>query len=190
MFPGNPDLHLQPNNMRIQDSDQSFPFNLSSVDTSTGHHMGDTVHHFPTGVTPSTPKDQQHSCEAFVGNLSYFCREKDLYELFNQYAFVTNVRIMLSEDRTRSLMFGFVAFSSEYEVTEMVKLMNGNMFMGRRLRVCPSDRHLQRVQGITSKQLNNQPLPGHQQGYQLHVAVSSSFAVRCSSLFARQCKVT
>jgi RNA recognition motif-containing protein len=122
----------------------------------------------------------QHSddeCVAFVGNLSYFCREKDLYELFSPYSCVKNVRVMYNEDRSRSLMFGFVELSSEYETQAMIELLNGNMFMGRRLKVSPSDRYLQRTQGITNKQLMKNHQLAMQRGAQLHVAFSSCFPV-------------
>ncbi len=71
--------------------------------------------------------------ELFVGNLSYFCEENHLYELFNQFVQVLNVRIMRNHDRTKPLMFGFVAVQSEREVQELINLLNGHLFMGRHL---------------------------------------------------------
>ena len=72
--------------------------------------------------------------ELFVGNLSYFCEEKDLFELFDQYGNVEDVRIIKNDSGTRSLMFGFVTMASVYEAREMEKLLNNHLFMGRRLR--------------------------------------------------------
>lgn len=72
--------------------------------------------------------------EVFVGNLSYFCEESHLFDLFNQYAVVTNVRILRSDDKKRSLMYGFVMFTSRQEVEEMSKLLNGHLFLGRNIR--------------------------------------------------------
>ncbi len=72
--------------------------------------------------------------ELFVGNLSYFCTEEDLYELFNQFVNVTSVRVMRADDKKRSLMFGFVTVSVLQEVDMMANLLNGHLFMGRQLR--------------------------------------------------------
>ncbi len=77
--------------------------------------------------------------EILVGNLSYFCEEKDLFDLFDSYADVVHCRIMRdsnnSDKKVRSLLFGFVTLSSVHEAKEMAKLMNGMLFMGRLLRV-------------------------------------------------------
>lgn len=72
--------------------------------------------------------------ELFIGNLSYFCEEKDLFDLFDQYGSVEDVRIIKNDTGTRSLMFGFVTMSSVHEAREMEKLLNNHMFMGRRIR--------------------------------------------------------
>ncbi len=72
--------------------------------------------------------------EIFVGNLSYFCDEKDLYQLFQDYSTVTNVRIMRGGEQQRPLLFGFVTVTSRQELLEMCLLLNGHLFMGRHLR--------------------------------------------------------
>ncbi len=72
--------------------------------------------------------------ELFIGNLSYFCEEKDLFELFDQYGNVEDVRIIKNDSGTRSLMFGFVSMSTVHEAREMEKLLNNHLFLGRRIR--------------------------------------------------------
>lgn len=69
----------------------------------------------------------------FVGNLSYFCEEYDLFTLFNEYAHVKNVRIVWNENHSRPLMYGFVVLASHQEVQEIKKLLDGHLFMGRKL---------------------------------------------------------
>jgi RNA recognition motif-containing protein len=81
---------------------------------------------------PSRPKTSP--CEIFVGDLSFFCQEHDLYNLFAQFGNVQNVRIIRNGDRQRSLTFGFVAMSSPQEARDMMNLFNGHMFMGRNLK--------------------------------------------------------
>ncbi len=72
--------------------------------------------------------------EVFVGNLSYFCEEKHLFKLFHEYFQIAGVRIMHNEDRTRSLMYGFVVANSKREAMEMCRVFNGQMFMGRNIK--------------------------------------------------------
>ncbi len=70
----------------------------------------------------------------FVGNLSFFCEEKHLFELFNQYGPVENVHIVRNDDHTRSLLFGFVTMTTAHAAREMHRLLNECMFMGRRMK--------------------------------------------------------
>lgn len=100
--------------------------------------------------------------ELFIGNLSYFCEEKDLFELFDQYGNVEDVRIIKNDTGTRSLMFGFVTMSSVHEAREMEKLLNGHMFMGRRIRVAISERRYDFK-------------PPQNEGIQMHVSCCSFF---------------
>ena len=76
--------------------------------------------------------------ELFVGNLSFFCEERHLFELFDQYTRVNGVRVMRNELRTRSLMFGFVTLSCPHDANEMARVLNGTFFMGRRMTVAIS----------------------------------------------------
>ncbi len=79
-------------------------------------------------------RSQSYPNEVFVGNLSYFCDETCLFNLFQEYSNVVNVRIVRTEDRSRSLLFGFIAFTTPEEVIEMTRLMNNHLFMGRNMK--------------------------------------------------------
>jgi RNA recognition motif-containing protein len=103
--------------------------------------------------------------ELFVGNLSYFCEEKDLYELFDQYGNVEDVRIIKNDSGSRSLMFGFVTMASVHEAREMEKLLNNHLFLGRKIRVA-----------ISERRYDFKP-PGND-GIQMHVSFCSFFNVR------------
>jgi hypothetical protein len=90
----------------------------------------------PVASTPF-PKfsgSKSSAFEIFVGDLSFFCQEQDLYNLFAQFGNVQNVRIIRNGHRKRSLTFGFVAMSSPKEARDMMNLFNGHMFMGRNLK--------------------------------------------------------
>jgi RNA recognition motif-containing protein len=76
----------------------------------------------------------QFKNEVFVGNLSYFCEEHDLFDLFDGFAEVTHVRIVRNPENNRTLMFGFVTLSTVHEAKEMAKLLHGQLFMARKLR--------------------------------------------------------
>ena len=90
--------------------------------------------------------------ELFVGNLSFFCDEQDLYSLVAHALFGPNstlssippeyfinrigsIRIIRSEkDPTRSLLFGFVSMVNHADCYTVVKRLHGTLFMGRRLK--------------------------------------------------------
>ncbi len=83
--------------------------------------------------SPHSPFEETIN-DIFVGNLSFFCEENHLFDLFLEYGAVKNVRIIRNDNNTRSLMFGFVTMSSPHEATEMARLLNNHLFMGRSMR--------------------------------------------------------
>jgi RNA recognition motif-containing protein len=92
--------------------------------------------HKPTATSSSTSSKHHNfnPCELFVGDLSFFCDERDLYALFEQCGTVQDVRIIRNDHGTRSLMFGFVTMSDVHEARESERLLHGQYFMGRTLR--------------------------------------------------------
>lgn len=90
--------------------------------------------------------------ELFVGNLSYFCEEQNLYDLFSNTIaaremnngqqdlqllmnYVSAVRIIYSDGQPhRSLMFGFVTLNNLNDANYAVEQLQGKMFMGRKLK--------------------------------------------------------
>jgi hypothetical protein len=87
------------------------------------------THPFPKPLGPKAS-----ACEIFVGDLSFFCQEHDLYNLFAQFGNVQNVRVIRNGHRKRSLTFGFITMSSPQEARDMMNLFNGHLFMGRNLK--------------------------------------------------------
>lgn len=92
--------------------------------------------HVPSHAFASTAKignssTQRRPNDVFVGDLSYFCREKDLLELFTQYGQVISCHIVYNDQRTRSLMYGFVTMSTEAEARSVSATLNNQVFMGR-----------------------------------------------------------
>jgi RNA recognition motif-containing protein len=74
------------------------------------------------------------SHELFVGDLSFFCTEQDLYELFQPFGRVLDIRIKKSDTKCRSLMFGFVKMESPEHAAQASSQLNGKLFMGRHLK--------------------------------------------------------
>ncbi len=126
---------------------------------------------------PESAVDNNKSTEnvLFVGNLSYFCEEKHLYELFDQCAHVSEVRIMLNDTRTRSLMFGFVTVATAHEACEMARIFNGTFFLGRKLRVAL--RHVRQGAATRTKVPNScEEQTPTSSGFSVQVSFSSHFA--------------
>jgi hypothetical protein len=133
VVPQPPHLNLPPAPGTPSFVDYSYSkstFVSASSQQQQQHHSQSTK----SSPNNNTTMSQRNPLEVFVGNLSYFCEEKDLFELFNQYATVTNVRVMRSDDKSRSLMFGFVMLTCRQELLEICRLMNGHLFQGRHLR--------------------------------------------------------
>jgi RNA recognition motif-containing protein len=86
------------------------------------------IRHLNNSSTQRRPND------LFVGNLSYFCREKDLLDLFAQHGQVLSGHIVYNDQRTRSLMYGFVTMSTEAEARSVATTLNNQIFMGRTIK--------------------------------------------------------
>ena len=85
-------------------------------------------------LSPVPPTLADKTTILFVGNLSFFCEESHLMELFSQYGHVQGIRILLNRKQNKSLMYGFVTMQSTVEAVEMVFLLDGHLFMGRKLK--------------------------------------------------------
>jgi RNA recognition motif-containing protein len=69
----------------------------------------------------------------FVGDLSFYCTEKELRDLFSPFGSISNTRIKRGRAGD-SLMHGFVEFHFEKDAKTALELLNGSKFMGRSLR--------------------------------------------------------
>lgn len=69
----------------------------------------------------------------FVGDLSYFCGEEDLCNLFAQYGPILTVRVRRGVTG-ESLMHGFIALESAEMASRAIDQLDGIEFMGRNMR--------------------------------------------------------
>ncbi len=74
----------------------------------------------------------------FVGNLSFFCEESHLFQLFDQYGDVQQVHIIRNVVKSASSpsrpLFGFVTLKSDAQVADAIRILDNHFFMGRTLR--------------------------------------------------------
>ena len=75
-----------------------------------------------------------HPLEIFVGDLSYFCQEHHLFDLFSIYGPVTEARVKRSDRGNRTLMYGFVRMKELKDAQEAVAALQGKLYMGRAMR--------------------------------------------------------
>jgi RNA recognition motif-containing protein len=91
----------------------------------------------PPLTTATTPESDLFSNNMFIlfaGDLSFFCVEQDLYHLFSRCGTVVSVEIKRGKATGDSLLHGFVEMDSPTAVESAIEKLNGNKFMGRRIR--------------------------------------------------------
>ncbi len=72
-----------------------------------------------------------HQFGLFIGDLSYFCQESDIYHLFSRYGVVESCRVVLNETKTKSLMYGFVGMATHESAVLAATVLHNKLFMGR-----------------------------------------------------------
>jgi RNA recognition motif-containing protein len=76
----------------------------------------------------------RHPNEVFVGDLSFFCQELQLFELFSVYGLVTDARVKRSDRGNRTLMYGFVRMAELEQAAQAATELHGKLYMGRKMR--------------------------------------------------------
>ena len=72
--------------------------------------------------------------EIFVGDLSFFCQESHLIQLFGTFGKVDEARIKRSDRGGRTLMYGFVRMVEHSAAAAAATALNGKLHMGRVMR--------------------------------------------------------
>ncbi len=70
-----------------------------------------------------------------VTNLSYFCKETHIFDVFDMYGHVQHIDL-IRNDRTSELCSpcALVTMESVAEAKEMARILNNHLLMGRRLK--------------------------------------------------------
>ena len=70
----------------------------------------------------------------FVGNLSVFCGERDIEQVFSRFGQILEIRMAKSEDRSKHLSYGFIKFSNIASAQLATLEMDGKILCGRPLK--------------------------------------------------------
>jgi RNA recognition motif-containing protein len=70
----------------------------------------------------------------FLGDLTYFCTESNLYEEFGKFGKVLNVRVIRGKETMKTLCYGFVEYLEYENARAALNGMNGKLFHGRILK--------------------------------------------------------
>jgi RNA recognition motif-containing protein len=76
-----------------------------------------------------------NSATLFLGDLSIFCQEKELFELFQKYGPIESIEIKRSEKNKPCLAYGFIKFAHRQSAADAIEQVNETLFMGRFIRV-------------------------------------------------------
>jgi RNA recognition motif-containing protein len=88
-------------------------------------------------TTTTAPESDLFSSNPFIifaGDLSFFCGEDQLRRLFSTCGRVIGVEIKRGKATGDSLLHGFVEMDNPTAVESAIQTLNGNKFMGRRIK--------------------------------------------------------
>ncbi len=101
--------------------------------TSTNHQSMES--HSSNSLEDQEKKSKKlKGIEVFVGDISFFCKEVDLYKLFSTYGRVLRTRIKRSDKNGRTLMYGFVDMEYLDDANRCIEALHGSRFQGRDIR--------------------------------------------------------
>lgn len=75
------------------------------------------------------------SSTLFLGDLSIFCQESDIYHLFNTFGPIERIEIKKNEHSGPQLTYAFIKFKFAHSAEMALRQVNGTLFMGRFIRM-------------------------------------------------------
>lgn len=87
-------------------------------------------HHGNNRSTTSAPSSTK---SLFVGDLSFFCTELELVNIFSRFGPIETLEIKRGRHGD-SLMHGFLEFVNEADAYRAIQEVNGRKFMGRHIK--------------------------------------------------------
>lgn len=110
-----------------------YPHHSSSSPSSSTGNLPMNFNN--TGNTNNNKNNNQQSATLFLGDLSIFCQESDLYKLFQPYGPIESIDIKRSEKNKPCLAYGFIKFFYRDSAEQAMEAINGMIFLGRSIRV-------------------------------------------------------
>jgi RNA recognition motif-containing protein len=184
------DLSSLPMDPTLNDLSDGLQHGLTLISEADAHVASSAVNGSPLTATVAARNGNMINKniadierEVFVGDLSFFCREYHLYQLFSKFGRVAGARIRRSESNHQSLMYGFVKMTNAEQARVAASALEDKLFMGRTMRLvrcfvlqCLS---ILSVVSASSHRVQLCNLNGHPSaytpkfGYQLHVSFIS-----------------
>lgn len=84
----------------------------------------------------SNPTEEFYSEEErslFLGDLSCFCQEQDIYQFFHTCGEIESIRLMRSKTTNKCLGYGFITFV-DIQVLPIAMQLYGRVLLGRRVK--------------------------------------------------------
>lgn len=119
--PNIPIVSAQPNNILAHNSD----------DLRLANHEARSV---ISSMRNQAVVDQQPPWTLFLGDISVYCTERELTELFQPFGNITEIKLKKNSKGNTNLAFGFIIFEKEESALVALKAMNGHVLLGRPLR--------------------------------------------------------
>jgi RNA recognition motif-containing protein len=70
----------------------------------------------------------------FLGDLSCFCQETDIFQAFEKFGDIQDIRLMRSRTDDSCLGYGFITFLEPKVANRALEAMNGQVVVGRKLK--------------------------------------------------------
>jgi RNA recognition motif-containing protein len=75
------------------------------------------------------------STTLFLGDLSIFCNEQEIFNLFQPFGPIESVQLKKCEKKKPHLSYGFIKFAYRQSADQALQQTNGQIFLGRAIRV-------------------------------------------------------
>jgi nuclear cap-binding protein subunit 2 len=81
-----------------------------------------------------TGTDEEVSKTLFLGDLSVYCTEKDIRQLFRPFGMIESIRLKKGSANSTRLGYGFIQYSTKESAEQALNHLSGIMFLGRVMR--------------------------------------------------------
>jgi RNA recognition motif-containing protein len=76
---------------------------------------------------------EEHLRTLFIGDLSWFCQENDVFDAFSPVGEIEDIRLIRSKEN-KCLGYGFITFKTAQDAYNAMNQMNGQVLVGRKLK--------------------------------------------------------